>query len=192
MAIKKIYKINEFLTLKLEDRKTKIYVKNNEFRTCKFLLLVDPNGVIGGNINSIDEAAEKYDDILEGDEFLPEEFAISPEQEFWAHCSNLQAWAENKYNINLIHSNLAFPLLVKLIKVGDLKARICFEEQIFRAFLELNFSIIKSILYRDLLDLLDEEKLKSLKIELKEKNPDLAAFFFPVFLRIHSDSDLEE
>ena len=35
---------------------------------------------------------------------------ITPKQEFWAHCSNLQTWNENYYDTRLIHTNLAFPL----------------------------------------------------------------------------------
>ncbi len=43
---------------------------------------------------------------------------------------NLQAWSDNGYDTNLLHSNLAFPLLKQLIKVGDKKANKAFKEEI--------------------------------------------------------------
>ncbi len=42
--------------------------------------------------------------------------------EFWGHCSNLQAWAESDYDTRLLEKTIAFPLLQKLVKVGDKKA----------------------------------------------------------------------
>lgn len=71
-----------------------------------------------GEINSIDEAEFFLSTQLEKD-IRPNELGITPEQEFWAHCSNIQAWAEHNYDSRLIHSNLAFPLLKKLSQQQD-------------------------------------------------------------------------
>ncbi len=35
--------------------------------------------------------------------------------EFFAHCSNLEAWINNDYNPHLLHSNLSVPLLKELV-----------------------------------------------------------------------------
>ena len=55
---------------------------------------------------------------------------ISPEAEFWGHCSNLQAWYENDYDTRLLHRNLAFPLLKALTDAGDPLAKKVFKEEI--------------------------------------------------------------
>jgi len=87
-----------------------------------------------GEVKSVDDAARTLDNSLErrreNNGVLQEEYNISPETEFWAHCSNLQAWAENDYDTRLLHSNLAFPLLRALTEVGDAVAKEMFREEI--------------------------------------------------------------
>jgi len=128
----KEFQINEHLTLKLErDDKTCIYVDEELFMHCKYLLLnlpVDERQLLN-DINSIDEAEEKLDKSLE----LPDtsqDIYMDPETEFWAHCSNLQAWYEYDYDTRLLHRNLAFPLLRRLAKAGDQLATIALKEEI--------------------------------------------------------------
>ena len=55
---------------------------------------------------------------------------ITPKQEFWGHCSNIQAWVECEYDTRLLHSNLSFPLLKALSDAGDQLALIRFKEEI--------------------------------------------------------------
>lgn len=127
--------INDFLSLRLENGKTNIYIKNKLFRQCKFLLLDIPIEKIESfnKIESIDEVAEKlgwafHGQIKDNLYHIPPE--IHPETEFWGHCSNLQVWAENNYNTKIIHRNLAFPLLKKLSDAGDHIAKKVFVEEI--------------------------------------------------------------
>ncbi|MBY8987256.1 MAG: DUF2240 family protein [Candidatus Lokiarchaeota archaeon] len=129
------FEINTFLSLRLEEGKTNIYIKNNLFRQCKFLLLDIPIEEIESvnEINSIDEAAEKlgwafHGQIKDNVYLIPPE--IHPETEFWGHCSNLQVWAENNYNTKIIHRSLAFPLLKTLSDAGDPIAKKAFVEEI--------------------------------------------------------------
>jgi len=129
----KEFKINEFLSLRLEEGKTFIYVKDVRFDQCKFLLLdisTDQTRSID-EIESIDEAAEKLDRSLEVGEGSRR---IPPETEFWGHCSNLQAWYEHEYNTRLLHRNLAFPLLRRLADCGDPLAKKVFKEEIAKRF----------------------------------------------------------
>ncbi len=122
------YKINDFITLKFENNETNIYVMKKHFSQCKYLLLNIPESEIEGynEIDSIDEIAEFYDHSNEGDII-----SIPPKTEFWGHCSNLQAWVENDYDTRLLHSNLAFPLLQRLVKVGDKKAKKAYKDEIY-------------------------------------------------------------
>ncbi len=151
-------KINDYITLELFGDETIIYVSGKMFRQCKFVLLnIAPERLEEINeINSIDELKSLADDFREKENFkitnaflnikapmdtkeaaafLYSEMTknrpnIPPETAFWVHCSNLQAWAENNYDTRLLHSNLAFPLLKKLAKKGDLTAKRALKEEI--------------------------------------------------------------
>ena len=131
------FRINEHLSLKLEEGKTIIYVDNERFSQCKYLLLnihIDKISKFD-EIQSIDEASVNFNKFLDSSQdgsINPVE--IPPEVEFWGHCSNLQVWAENRYDTRLLHRNLAFPLLNKLAEVGDSLAKVVFKEEIIKRF----------------------------------------------------------
>ena len=65
----KEFKVNEYITLKLEMGETVIYVGGELFNQCRYLFLINPNETIGEEINSIDEAAEKFYSVLETNYF---------------------------------------------------------------------------------------------------------------------------
>jgi len=161
-AITKTYKINEFITLKLKNNKTHIYVKGKDFIQCKYLLLNIPVDKITefDAINSIDEASEILDKSLEYRS--GREFDISPEAEFWGHSSNLQAWAENGYDTRLLHRNLAFPLLRRLTEVGDPIAKRAFKDEIALRFENGNLTVQTYLIEEGYLGFLVEEELRSL------------------------------
>ncbi len=122
------FKVNNYITLKLEKSKTVIYVNKEKFLQCKYLLIEIPKESLNeyDNIDSIDDVSEKLDHSLEKSQYRN----LTPEIEFWGHCSNLQTWAENNYDTTLLHSNLAFPLLKKLTDVGDPKAKRVFKDEV--------------------------------------------------------------
>ena len=138
MTTYKEFHINQYLSVRLErepwaDKKTMIYVAGQPFIQCKFLLLNIPITKIStfDEIESIDEAAEKVDVLVEKE---MRKIEIPPEVEFWGHCSNLQVWYEHEYDTRLIHSNLAFPLLNKLAEVGDPLAKKIFKEEVIQRY----------------------------------------------------------
>jgi len=45
---------------------------------------------------------------------IKKKFLIKPREEFWGHCSNLQAWIEFDYHPELLHSSLTIPILKRL------------------------------------------------------------------------------
>jgi len=147
------FRVNDYITLKLVKDKTIIYIKDKEFQQCKYILLINPHNKEDQRyIHSIDEAKEKLSLDLEETIFqetiTPEDLGITPEEEFWAHSSNLQAWYENKYDSDLLHSNLSFPLLKKLTEVGDLLAKKVFKQEIIKRFEESEKSLfVKTIDY---------------------------------------------
>jgi len=95
------FRVNDYITLKLEDKQTNIYILGKKFVQCKFLLLKIPVKKVSSlyDINSVDEAAEKLNHEMEQKKEI---FNISPEVEFWRHSSNLQIWVENNYNTSLL------------------------------------------------------------------------------------------
>ncbi len=164
------FKINEHITLKLIDRETVIYVNNERFIQCKYLLLSIPTASIEkfDDIDSIDDAKDLLNSELE----YPEKsyIEIPPEAEFWAHCSNLQVWTEHDYDTRLLHSNLAFPLLRKLVDVGDEKAKKRFPQEIAERFASGNINVIKSLLVRSYLEYLSQEQRNTLLLDFFERD----------------------
>ncbi len=155
----KEFKVNKYITLKLEEYTTNIYVKEKLFRQCKFLLIEVPIEEITSfdEIESIDEAAEKLDSSLEDNET-----ELPPETEFWGHCSNLQAWAENNYSTRLLHRNIAFPLLKQLTEVGDPLAKKVFKEEIAKRFTSGYIPVIKYLLFEGYLNNFNREERETL------------------------------
>jgi hypothetical protein len=165
----KEFTINKFLRLKLEDDKTIIYVNNERFNQCKFLLLDIPIDEITSieDIESIDDVAQRLNRSLEFRNDNKVQHIIPTVVEFWGHCSNLQVWYENNYNTKLLHSNLAFPLLKKLTQVGDIFAKKVFKEEIALRFSEGN-ELIKEYLRKEgYLEYLDNEQFCSMLYNIK-------------------------
>ncbi|MFX0070446.1 MAG: hypothetical protein ACFFAO_05080 [Candidatus Hermodarchaeota archaeon] len=161
--------INQFLKLKLEDNKTIIYINNKRFIQCRYLLLNSPSENYQQSIdinqdNSVDRQAESLDHSLERDDQILVE--IPPETEFWAHSSNLQAWYENNYDTQVLHSNLAFPMLKKLAKAGDKIAKHVFENEIIKRFRSGNLNVMTFLVKEGYLDYLSIDKSEELYQEL--------------------------
>ncbi len=157
-----VYKINNLITVKLQGVKSVIYVKEKRFNQCKFLLLNIPIKNIKNTetLESIDQV-EEYLNKNESEGINLIRFNISPEEQFQAHCSNLQAWSESNYNTRLLHRNLAFPLLKALSQAGDNFANIRLKEEIIDRY-NLGTLSVKTFLrvegYLKLLNI-DENKL---------------------------------
>ena len=152
------FRINKYLSIKLENRRTIIYVDNRPFRQCMYLLLNIPIEKIReyDEINSIDEAASKLDRKMERNHNL-----IPPETEFWGHCSNLQAWADNNYDTRILHRNLAFPLLRALADAGDPLAKSRFKEEIAIRYATGHPTVVRFLTQNGYLYYLTEEEFES-------------------------------
>ncbi|MHA1805522.1 MAG: hypothetical protein ACTSU4_13475, partial [Promethearchaeota archaeon] len=164
----KEFKVNEYLTLKLENNKTNIYVAGKKFDHCKFLLLNLPVDKIDifGDFQSIDEAAERLDRSMEGNR---SKFNIPPETEFWGHCSNLQVWTEHDYDTRLLHRTLAFPLLKKLADAGDPKAKKALKREIISRLVSNHKTVIHYLFINYYFNYLNEMDLKELVMISIEK-----------------------
>ena len=171
--------VNHYLKLKLENNKTNIYVKERLFRQCKYLLLDISTDKINtyDEIKSIDEAAEKLDSSME--QGRVHKCHIPPETEFWGHCSNIQAWYENDYATNLLHRNLAFPLLKALVEAGDPLAKKVFKEEIARRLENGYPSVVLYLIKEGYMEYLNKEELESI-LENPEFIHNLPNLFFDI------------
>jgi hypothetical protein len=152
----KVFKVNEYITLKLEKNQTVIYIDGERFNQCQYILLnrkIDELEDLLA-LESVDELAHNLDRSMEYERSFVE---ISPETEFWAHCSNLQIWVENDYDTRLLHSNLAFPLLKKLTEAGDKKALKVFKEEIAKRLESRYPSVVAYLVKENYIDYLPPE-----------------------------------
>ena len=184
-AILKEFRVNKYILLRLEGKYTVIYVNGKRFIDCKRLVIDIPKNDINDydEIESIDEASDLYDHYLidnkvyKGENGMiyptPYSYNIPPEEEFWAHCSNLQCWAENNYDTRILHSNLAFPLLKKLTKAGDPIAKKVFKEEIAIRFSTKYFTTMLFLIEENYLDYLTNEEFEI----LLENNKDFIELF---------------
>lgn len=158
------FKVNDYVSLRLEDGKTVIYVAGKRFKQCINLLIDISVEEIRefDQIGSIDDAAERLDKSME-DEDLPR--IIPAKVEFWGHCSNLQVWSEKNYDTRILHSNIAFPLLRKLSEMGDIVALRAFKEEIAKRFSQGNDTVRTFLIEEGYVDLLSREEVLSLNIE---------------------------
>lgn len=153
----KEFKVNNYITLKLEENKTNLYIRNKEFLQCKYLLLNFPiiEAKSVNEINSVDEVSERMEN-----QRIEETGYVPPEIEFWGHCSNLQVWNENNYNSRLLHRTIAFPLLNELTRIGDSLAKRILKEEIAKRFASNHFQTMEFLLNEGYLDILNAEELK--------------------------------
>jgi len=164
------YRINQYITLKLVGNRTNIYVKNQLFNQCKYLLLNLERSKFReySSIDSIDEAVERLDARMHGREGSHN--IVPPETEFWGHCSNLQAWVENNYDTRILHRNMAFPLLRKLTEVGDPIAKQVYKNEIASRFQSNYAQVIEFIIKGNYLKALNKSEIDALveKIDFKK------------------------
>ncbi|MHA1680024.1 MAG: hypothetical protein ACTSUE_03385 [Promethearchaeota archaeon] len=101
---------------------------------------------------------DNIDDILSNVSFKSENSMIresssilTPDEEFQGHCSNIEAWYENGYNLNLLDSRLAIPVLDSLYKAGDEKARSAYGDIVLRRLSGGSIKILHTFLENDVI-----------------------------------------
>lgn len=172
----KEFKINDYIALRLENEETNVYIDGIKVIQCKYLLLTKPEVIAGSedkSFDNMDEITQNLDDSLElRDSEKLEAISITPETEFWAHCSNIQAWAENEYDTRMLHANLSFPLLKRLTKAGDPVAKNVFKKEIAKRFQAGNLNVMTFLVREGYLDYFDWDEhdalYKSLTYEQKK------------------------
>jgi hypothetical protein len=157
------FQVNEYLTLKLEDGETNIYVNGKEILQCSFLRITIPVEKISSfdELESIDHATIDLE-IRRAMGKSIEAIEIPPEVKFWAQCSNLQVWYENDYNTRLLHRKIAFPLLKELAQVGDMKAKRVLKGEIIKRLESKSVLVILYLLEQEYLEFFNQQELQTL------------------------------
>ena len=165
----KEYKINDYIILKLEDDSTVIYINNSRFIQCKKLVL----DVSIDDIPSLG-TAESMDDVAKRlKKSIGRKTNITPEDEFWGHCSNIQAWVEYNYNTDLLHTSLSFPLLRELVRNGDPIAKEVLKDEILHRLILGEETATIFLLDNDYLEYFTKEEISTIYKEnlLKFQSP---------------------
>ena len=204
MKIENIFTITPKFIVKFENKDAVIYIDGKRFIHCKYLLLLNPHE---------NRKLEPIDDVDKLKTFLgsqlernltPKELGIKPEELFWGHCSNLQAWYENNCDSRILHSNLSFPLLKRLTIAGDIKAKKVFKDEIAKRLLGDYIPIKRFLIEEDYLSYLNADELdivlKSYKdliknsqnIEDIEKETEIFIFLSLKYLDHNNTEKLEE
>ncbi|MBD3185411.1 hypothetical protein GF325_01175 [Candidatus Bathyarchaeota archaeon] len=169
--------VNDFIHLKLEGSTTVIYVDGERFDQCKRILIQIPveNKDAFDEVESIDEIARISSTAHDDDatRYHIDNVELSPESEFWGHCSNLQAWAENSYDTRLLHSNLAFPLLKRLAELGDPVARRVFRFEIVSRLMSGYSGTILFLFLKGYIEFLHDEDIDDLLIHFHDIGIDI-------------------
>ncbi len=162
------FKINKHIKLilikNLNNNKyeTKLLVDNENFIQCRHLFIIpsfDKNE--NNSKNSIDDFSDELNNSTES--IKPEDMGLLPEEMFWGHCSNLQAWNEHNYDTKLLHRSLAFPLLEKLTEIGDPIAKKVFKEEIAKRYTSGNKNVQEFLKNEGYLNYLSKIEFESLK-----------------------------
>lgn len=141
--------VNEFIVLKLEDGNPNIYVKGVKFGQSKLLKYNLPI--------KRDDLFDKFRSIDEALDYLEQTELKIPQ--FHDHCTALQTWSKNNYDTRLLHRVVAFPLLKKLVQIGDPIAKKIFNEEITKRFKSCELSVMIYLLQAGYLKIFNKDEL---------------------------------
>lgn len=177
-----IKNINEFLSIRLVDGHTEIFVGDKLIQKCHLLIMNIPTKETNRlkQIDSVDELVEYAEenrltqDLILEDGWRRNGFyevikELTQEEEFWAHSSTIQAWTESGYDTRLLDMRLAFPILKELTRIGDSVARRIFKDEIFKRMKSGYPQVLIFLAKEGFLNFLTEEEQRTLFQEINLK-----------------------
>ncbi|MHA1497457.1 MAG: hypothetical protein ACTSRT_07895 [Promethearchaeota archaeon] len=153
--------INKEISLHLIGKETHIFFGGKKFGICKKVAFSSNLENILELTNTNKSLNELLDTIQSQSEYTMEyENIITAEEEFFVHCSNIQAWYESGYNTDLLDHRLSFPLLRMLVRNNDLDAMKVYKEEIARRFRSTFLPTVLYLLSGGFLDNFNKEELE--------------------------------
>ena len=101
-------------------------------------------------------------------DITPQDLGITPQVEFYGHCSNLKTWFDLHYDTRVIHSNLAFSLLKALTEAGDPQAQNVFREEIVKRFLDGYIPVSIFLMKEGYIDYLNDKEFSFLSEKFQD------------------------
>ena len=153
-------KIDDFITLKLEEDKIWIYVGGKPYRPCSYILAKKSIDAIMDDAlgsRNIEFLTEKMDHSLEGQNDL-----IKLDTQLWAYASSLKTWVENGLNTDLLPANFIIPLLRRLSEAGNMRAKEVFSKEILKKFKSLHENTIIFLIEEEYIQFLESEEIQQL------------------------------
>ena len=146
MNERKEFKINNYITLKMENTNINLYVKNELFPYHNYVLYL---AIPEEGINFLKQT-NQFDHTVEKICPSPKRYCCSAnyscESVFEKYGSILQIWVRNKYNMQLIPWPLALPLLKKLAEIGDITAKNALLKGITTYYMNNESNVMKFVL----------------------------------------------
>jgi len=159
------YEINPFLDVVLKKYDVRTYIRGKKFLSCMLLKIDIPAPqYTSETADSIDELVEKYYYTTDGQKTRLNEEFFPIHTQFFAHCSNIQAWYECGYDTRLLHRNIAFPLLKELTLAGDRQAKKVFKEEIAKRYRDGSSTVREYLKVEGYLKFLSKEEKESIGI----------------------------
>ena len=150
----KEFKLNEYITLKFEANRTKIYVGDIYFSD------YNPPQIK----ELIQEDILYLDDKFNRINYSKEISKINQENAYQRHCNLFKTWFDNEYDPQILPINLAFPLLIELITVGNSERMFNLRYLTLKCLESGNSKIISYIIRQDYIKYIDLKDLFSLTV----------------------------
>ncbi|MFX1278008.1 MAG: rhomboid family intramembrane serine protease [Promethearchaeota archaeon] len=116
-------KINKYITVCLEHNKILIYIQGERFQELEYSFL---NRILNANKDKIKET------ITQGKIYWNHHKFNSKNECFHIFVNILKFWIRNNYDTGILLYNFSFPLLKKLVEVGDPQAKKAFINEILK------------------------------------------------------------
>ncbi len=165
-------KINQYITLKFENEKIKVFILEKDFDLNRYLHLseIPLQEAYLKSISelemyeSMDANVERKGRYLEPTKKLYEN--NNPEEKFSNICYILQMWSDNNYTPNLLQRRILFPLLKTLTEAGDAIAKKAFKEELIIRFSSSHSSVLEYLIKEKYLSYFNVEELEILFSEV--------------------------
>jgi len=105
------FPITSDLSVRVVENQVKAFVRDTPVSSCRYAIVTVAPDITA---TSMDEILAKYALPENESKKFTREAGLTLADEVFVHASNLQAWVEHDYNVNLIDSRLAWPLLRQL------------------------------------------------------------------------------
>jgi len=116
-------KINDFITISSERNKVIIYIQGERFQEFDYFVI---NKILKTNKNHIKKIKTKK-------EYIKYKYEKDSENAYFNNFVNiLKLWIQNNYDTDILLYNVSFPLLKKLVEVGDSQAKKVFISEILK------------------------------------------------------------